>query len=423
MRYIARAFWFLVLLLVLFVFGFGWRDIKAGRLPTTAVAKLLDATFVQNSEQAAQEFSQNYQKIRADYYKSVPADKLTYAGMEGLMASLGDPHTMFMEPQEAQDFSVETDAHFVGVGAQLEPYPEPSGGQGAKVKMIFENGPAEKAGLKDGDLITGVDGKSVLGLSLENIVSKIRGKEGTEVQLTVVRPKELKPVVLTATRAIVETPTVTDTKVLPGTDFGYLQVTSFSMPTAEQFVEQLGKLEKQHIKGLIIDLRDNPGGLLETAQDMLGLFVGNKTVVTVKGRDGEQETVASPAGEEHHFKYPVVVLINEDSASAAEIFSGDLQDYQLATLVGMHSYGKASVQTVTPLVGGSSAKITIAHYFLPSGRDIGRKVDDYGQFVSGGLTPDVKVELNQDVEVTPGDLKTDNQLVKAVEVLKQKTGS
>jgi carboxyl-terminal processing protease len=234
------------------------------------------------------------------------------------------------------------------------------------------------------------------------------------------RPSVSKPLQIVAKRATVVTPTVTGGKVLPGTNVGYFNISSFSEPTAQQFDQELAKVEKEHIGGLVIDLRDNPGGLLETAVDMLSRFVEDKVVVTMKMRDSKEEVARTYSGQRHPFNYPIAILINEDSASAAEIFSGVLQDYRLATLVGNHSYGKASVQNVTPLIGGSSAKITIARYFLPSGRDIGRKVDDEGQYISGGLNPDVKVDMDLDKQVIFGDVKTDTQLQKAVEVLQGK---
>jgi len=168
-------------------------------------------------------------------------------------------------------------------------------------------------------------------------------------------------------------------------------------------------------------LRDDPGGLLETAVEMLSRFAEDKVVVRMKGRDGREEVARTVSGYTHKFNYPIVVLINEDSASAAEIFTGVLQDYKLATVVGTHSYGKASVQSVTPLVGGSSAKITIARYYLPRGVDIGRKVDDEGQYISGGLEPDVKADLDLDnPDLVFGDIKSDSQLQKAVSVLQGK---
>jgi len=409
----------MVSVFALFVFGFSWRDLQRGALPSGSTVRSLFGSAVsdQDATSPSEEFEQAFNRIKTDYYKTVESDKLTYAGMEGLMASLGDPHTMFLEPKQAQEFSSETRANFVGVGARLSPDP-----LGAKVMAVFDEGPARTAGMKNGDIITGVNGKSVVGRTINDIVSQIRGEEGTTVTLQILRNGSSKPITLSAKRARVVTPTVWDTKVLPGTKIGYFIVQSFSEPTAEQFDTEVAALEKQNIKGLIIDLRDNPGGLLETDRDMLSRFFEDKVVVKMKLRT-EEDTARTFSGTKHNFNYPIAVLMNEETASAAEIFAGCLQDYQLATLVGTHSYGKASVQNVSNLVGGASAKITIARYFLPSGRDIGRKVDEDGQYIKGGLDPDVKATLNTDKTVTIGDPASDSQLAKAIEVVQKKIGS
>ena len=330
------------------------------------------------------------------------------------VASLGDPHTIFLPPQEAQAFSDETKAKFGGVGARLGTDP-----LGAKVSTVFEDEPAYAAGIRKGNLITAVDGVSMAGKDIEDIVERIKGKEGSIVRLTVVQAGKDKPVVLAVRRARIVAPTV-DGNVLPNTSIGFMDISQFSEPTAMQFDSEIEKLESHNIKGLIIDLRDNPGGLLETASEMLSRFVENKVVVTMRFRNGSEEIERTSSGELHDFRYPIVVLINEDSASAAEIFSGCLHDYGKATLVGTQSYGKASVQNVFPLVDRSSAKITIAKYFLPITPYFGRQVDADGVKISGGLKPDVMVDLNEDQQVTIGDPSTDNQLAKAIEVIKSK---
>jgi carboxyl-terminal processing protease len=208
--------------------------------------------------------------------------------------------------------------------------------------------------------------------------------------------------------------------MIDGTKVGLLTVQQFAEPTTEQFDEALQGLETQGIEGLVIDLRNNPGGLLETAVEMLSRFVENKLVVRMKMRDGREEFAKTFVGAKHRFGYPVVVLMNEDSASAAEIFAGVLRDYKLATLVGEHSYGKASVQNVVMLVDGSSAKITIARYYLPSNTEMSRKVDEEGHYVSGGLVPDVKVSLDYTDMTNLGDPKTDTQLKRALEIIESK---
>ncbi len=401
---------------LMFTLGYAWRDLQSGQLPKMqAMTTLLGVSSDGRSLDPGDQFEQIYRKIASDYIRPVDAKKLKYAAMSGLMASLGDPHTVFLEPREAQEFSLETRANFVGVGARLAPDP-----LGARVVVVFEGGPAAKAGLKAGDTISAVDDQPTAGKEIDAIVGTIRGEEGTRVKITVIRSGAPGPIEITCRRARIVTPTV-ESRVLEGTDIGYLSVAQFAEPTTDQFDAELAKLRAKNIRGLVIDLRGNPGGLLETARDMLSRFVEKKVVVKMKGRRGAEEVVTtSGGGVTVSSNLPIVVLQNEESASASEIFAGVLQDYGRATLVGEHSYGKASVQNVIPLIDSASVKLTIARYFLPSGRDISRKVDEDQQYVSGGLQPDVKVALDQTKEVILGDPKSDAQLQRALEVLQNK---
>jgi carboxyl-terminal processing protease len=395
-------------------FGFTWRDIQSGQLPSGRPVSNLLGVKTTAGMTPEQVFKQAYNQIRYNYVKPIKATDLKYAGMQGLMSSLGDPHTLFLPPRAAQAFAEDTRANFFGVGARLGNDP-----LGAKASSVFEDGPAYAAGLRANDVITGVNGKSVSGRPVDEIVDQIKGKEGTFVTLKVIRKGVNDPIVMKIRRARIVTPTV-ESKFFPESKVGYMQISQFAEPTALQFDKELVKLEQNDIKGLVIDLRGNPGGLLETSAEMLSRFVENKVVVKMRGRDGREEVVRTYAGAVREFNYPIVALINEDSASAAEIFAGCLRDYGKATLVGEHSYGKASVQNVFPLVDRSSAKITIAKYYLPSGTFIGRKVDEDGVFVSGGLEPNVKIELDLDKDPTPGDPKTDNQLARAIQVVLEK---
>lgn len=405
----------LVSLAALFALGYSWRDIQQGKIPTgTTLSALVGSSSNQVKESASQTFKQSFSRILTDYYKPIEPNKLKFAGMEGLMSALGDPHTIFMEPVTATQFATETSANFVGIGARLSPDP-----LGARVVVVFEDSPASRAGLRIGDLITGVDSTKVSGKEVDSIVSRIRGKEGTLVKLQVLRQGSAKPVLLTAKRAQVIVPTV-ESNMIAGTSFGRIAIAMFSEPTADQFMKGVEKLEKQGAKGLVIDLRNNGGGLLETAVEILSRFVEDKVVVTMKGRGNHKEVVRTFVGLERKWRYPIVVLMNEDSASASEIMAGCMRDYKLATLVGEHSYGKASVQNVRMLRDGASAKITIARYFLPSGEDIGRTVDEDGQYLTGGLKPEVEAKLDPKKEIVIGDVSKDDQLAKAVEVLKSK---
>jgi carboxyl-terminal processing protease len=396
------------------MFGFAWRDLQNGQLPQPRTINALFGVKTAPTASPEQVFESNYQRILTEYYKPVDATELKYAAMEGLMASLGDPHTMFMPPKAAQAFNDETRANFYGVGARLSP-----DAAGAMVAVVFDDGPAYEAGLRGGDLITKVDGVNVSGMDIDHIVDRVKGKENTKVRLTVIRKGVDKPLDVVITRRKVTIPTVVS-KYFADQKVGYMSIASFSEPTSVQFDRAIAKLEKNDLKGLVIDLRGNPGGLLETAVEMLSRFVDNKVTVRMKFRDGREEAARTYAGDVHDFNYPVVVLINEDSASAAEIFAGVLKDYGRATLVGTHSYGKASVQNVFPLVDQSSAKITIARYYLPSTPFFGRKVDEDGVFVSGGLQPNVEVELDLDHDPEIGDPKSDNQLQRAIDVVIEK---
>ena len=419
MKTIGRALGFAVVLLACFGFGFSWRDLRHGDLPESNTFRRLLASFSSQPPASAEQiFRDSYNKILADYERPIVPKELKYAGIEGMMASLGDPHTMFLEPTDAEEFSSETKANIVGIGARLE-----QDTLGARASRVFEDSPAYAAGMREGDVITTVDGKATSGRTLEDIVASIKGQEGTVVHLTVIHSGSTTPVQYTIKRAQVIIPTV-DSKFLDKSSVGYMTVASFAEPTAEQFDQELAKLEKHQLKGLVIDLRGNPGGLLESAREMLSRFVENKLVVKMKFRDGSEEVAKTYPGLVHSFNYPVVLLVDEDSASAAEIFSGALRDYKLATLVGEHTYGKASVQNVFPLIDGSSAKITIARYFLPSGADIGRKLDNYGEYKSGGLDPDFKVDIDSlDQKIVFGDPDKDPQLAKGIDFILSKSRS
>lgn len=409
----AKIVGYVVALAVLWAFGFFWRDIQQGQVPSgRAIATVFGAKDGDQVNLSPEQlFKQAYGRISTTFYKPVKSLALKYAGMEGLVSSLGDPHTVFMEPKVYEDFSLETKANFVGIGARLNQDP-----LGAKIFSVFDEGPAAGVGLAKNDVITSVDGVSYVGKDVDVMVSHIRGKEGSLVRLGVVKAGQTKTRFYTVKRARVITPTVVG-DYLSDSQVGHVTIASFSEPTAEQFDRVVDKLSKNPLKGLVIDLRGNPGGLLETAVEMVSRFVENKTVVTMKDRDGKRSSAVSESGMRRDWPYPVVVLIDEDSASAAEIFAGALRDYGKVTLVGTHSYGKASVQEVKELIDGASAKITIAKYFLPSAQDIGRKVDEDGQYISGGLKPDHLVTLPENTTVVYGDPAKDLQLKKAIDVI------
>ena len=414
MKIVKQIGLFVLLLGFCFALGFTWRDVQDGQLPSLRAVNMLFGVKTEGKASPQEVFKQTYNRILTQYAEKVKAKELKYAGMEGLMASLGDLHTMFLPPVEAKEFSDQTKSNFFGVGASLLPDPA-----GAQVKEVFEDGPAYAAGMRAGSVITSVDGVSVAGKDINDIVDSIKGKEGTVVTLGLIVHDKQRPISLTIKRARVIAPTV-EAKFLPDSGMGYLEITQFSEPTAKQFDDALQTLEQHPLKGLVIDLRGNPGGLLTTATEMLSRFVEDKVVIKMKYRNGDEEVERTYSGSKHEFTYPIVCLINEDSASAAEIFSGCLRDYGKATLIGEHSYGKASVQNVFPLVDDASAKITIAKYYLPNGEYIARKVDGDGVYCSGGLEPTVHVPLDMNHIPVIGDPKSDNQLARAIKYLQTK---
>lgn len=399
---------------VLFVTGFSWKDLRRGAVPNPA---MIGAIGQKGPEQRSpvKVFSDEYQRIVTNFDDVLDDRQTLYAGLNGAMQSLGDPHTIFMEPVLAKEFSDSSQSKqfFGGIGARLMP-----DSMGVKVVQVFRNSPADKAGVRNGDIITAVNGKDVSGLTSDDIVQKIKGEIGTSVTITVFRGQNNSRQFSIVRDKIY--PPSADGNVLEGTNVGYVLVTGFESLTSEQFDNVVSDLESKKVQGLVIDLRNNPGGLLNTAQAMLSRFVDYKPAVQIIGRGNHQETLMTDGGRTHQWKYPVMILVNEYSASASEIFSGCLQDYGLATLVGSHTYGKASVQNVIPLTGGASAKITIAHYRLPNGRDISRKQDDDGEYISGGIKPDMEVALDRMPGLVLGDPKTDNQLQKALELIKKR---
>lgn len=394
--------------------GFVWSDIVGGRAPAfDRMNSIGQPTQAAATYAPTEVFRQNFGIIRDHYAFNINDDEVRYGAMAGMMASLGDPHTVFFEPRLAENFAVETTGNFEGIGARLQP-----NAMGAKIVTVFRDGPAERAGLLGGDIIISVDGESVAGVSVDDIVSKVRGPAKTRVILGISREGESQPLSITVPRGRVVVPNVEDKMIADGT-VGYISIAQFSDAVSQQFDESIERVRRENPDGIVIDLRGNPGGLLERTAEMLGRFEEGATVVTMRKRDGQPEVVRSPRGRSLRWEMPVVILINEASASASEIFAGVLHDYNRATLIGEHTYGKASVQQVYPIRGGSGAKVTIARYYLPKSSDISRRVDGDGQYISGGLAPDIELELDLKPGGSLGDEDSDNQLARAIEFIQK----
>lgn len=356
-------------------------------------------------------------------------DKVEDGIYKGMMFGLDDPYSVYYTPEEYQKLTEETTGTYPGIGVLVTQKIDTGV---VTVLRVFPGSPAEEAGMKKGDILYKVGDLEASGQDLDVLVKEhIRGEEGTYVDLTMLRDGREVP--LHVERRMVETATVEHQMLEDKT--GYIMVTQFELVTGEQFAKAVDDLTARGMERLVIDLRDNPGGVVDACVDMAayvlpdGQFDGNILTtatkygedqryysadgeVRIEKADGKNANSNYPKKDGHELDLPIAVLINGNSASAAEVFAGALQDYGKATLVGTQSYGKGIVQSLIPLNDGSAVKLTVAHYYTPAGHDLHKK----------GLTPDVEVELVLDDELKgeydiPFD--KDNQLQKAIETLKQ----
>lgn len=334
-----------------------------------------------------------------DYYlyeDDIDKEDLIDGIYSGYAGALGDPYTEYYDEEETEALYESTSGEFSGIGATMS---QSLDSGEITISNVYEDSPADKAGMKSGDIIYKVDGRSVSGQDLETVVSWIKGERGTDVVIHVLRNGE--ELELTATRDIIEVQTVSHE--MKDGQIGYILISEFDSVTYDQFVAALDDLESQGMQGLVIDLRGNPGGNLTTVTDMLKLLLPEGTIVSTKDKYGNTEEITCDG--KHEFTKPLAVLVNQYSASAAEIFSGAIQDYDTGTIVGMTTYGKGVVQQLMDLGDGTCLKVTIAEYYTPSGRSIN----------GTGVTPDVEVEYEYD-ENNP---EADNQLDKALEVVRE----
>jgi len=321
-----------------------------------------------------------------------------YGALRGLVESAGDPYTVFMEPKLAQEFQSDLAGTFEGIGAEI----------GKKSEIItiiapLADMPAEKAGLKSGDKIYAIDGVSTAGLAVDEAVSKIRGQKGTEVTLTIFREGFSQPKDYKIIRQVILVKSVRTE--LRDDGIFVITITNFNDDTSDLFKQAAQQALEKNPKGVILDLRNNPGGYLETAIDVASEWIDAGVVVTEQFNT-EKKNEYLKRGRTRLKDFPTVVLVNQGSASASEIVSGALKDYGKAMIVGMKTFGKGSVQTLEDLKDGSSVKITVAKWLTPKGNNINEQ----------GIEPDVKVDLT----VEDYDKNSDPQLEKAVEILKQK---
>lgn len=324
-------------------------------------------------------------RVKEKYVDEVETEKIIYGAASGLLKPL-DPFSQFMPPKGYTEMKVETTGEYGGLGIRISVQDN-----WLTVVSPLPNTPAYRLGILPGDKIIEIEGESTQGLGIDDAVEKLRGVPGTKVTITVAREGVKEPIKYTITREVIKLVTV-QSKLLEK-DIGYLQLYEFSDHCAEDMYNALKELEKKGMKSLVLDLRNNPGGLLDRAIDVSRLFLGNsKLIVYTAGRVPESKRQYHADKNAIFGKLPVVVLINRGSASASEIVAGAFQDHKRALVVGSESFGKGSVQSVYDLSGGCGLRLTTAKYYTPSGRCIERNT----KTKKGGIEPDVKIEVSME---------------------------
>lgn len=320
-------------------------------------------------------FTEVLRQIEDNYVEPQDVQKLIYGAIKGMIQSL-DPHSSFMTKEEHQDLLIETKGSFSGIGIEITIRDKV-----LTVVSPIEETPAYKAGLKAGDKIIKIGDKPTNDMTLMDAVKLIRGRKGTDVKLTISREGIDKPIGFTITRDVIPLRSVRQYLLTP--EIGYIRISNFQGKTTDDLASALNKLEKgRKLKGLILDLRNNPGGLLTQAISVSDMFLDSGLIVSTKGRNMAQNIEESAHKNEKERNYPMIVLVNGGSASAAEIVAGALQDNKRALILGTKTFGKGSVQTILPLSDGSGLRLTTARYYTPSGRSI----------QLSGITPDIEVK-------------------------------
>ena len=342
--------------------------------------KLVKAQYLNDSAtKALNLFQAVYVKVLTEYVDEQKPEDLIHNAIDGMIKGLGDPHSSLLKPKNLSALKTETTGQYGGLGIQV-------GMRDNKITVIapMEDTPAERAGLRPDDKIIKINGTNAIGIELETAVEKLRGPVGEPVTITIEREGEKEPFDVTIVREIINIKSVKLATV--ATDIGYIRITSFSQNTPDQLATILKNISNSNYNGLIIDLRNNPGGLLESALKISDMFLDGGVIVSTRGRTSfsKQENYANP-GTLIDDSLPLIVLVNKGSASASEIFAGALQDRKRALLLGTQTFGKASVQTLVNLDEGYGLRLTIARYYTPADRLIDKK----------GLTPDIIVELPQ----------------------------
>lgn len=321
-------------------------------------------------------FGEVFDRVRTDYVEEVSDQKIIESALNGMLTSL-DPHSSYMNEKQFDEMKVQTKGEFGGLGIEVTM-------ENGLVKVItpIDDTPAAKAGVKTGDFIAEIDGQQVMGMSLSDAVEKMRGRVGTNVKLSVLREGLKEPLKLTLTRDVIRIQSV---RSRSENDVAYIRITSFSENTADAMIAAFEKEKKnigKELKGVVLDLRNNPGGLLDQAIEVADAYLQRGEIVSTRSRKPEESRRYSATSGDITSGLPIVVLINEGSASASEIVAGALKDHKRAVALGTKTFGKGSVQTVIPISGHGAIRLTTARYYTPSGTSIQAK----------GITPDIEVQ-------------------------------
>lgn len=328
------------------------------------------------------------ERINHDYYRPVSKTSLSSSSIAGMVSSLHDPYSSYLTPKEYKGF--DQPASFAGIGVEVNPKATLTG---LEVVHVFNASPAKRAGLKPGDVIVAVNGRSLRGVPASTSTTLIKGPPGTDVRLTLVH-RGSSPRSVTVTRATISEPVVAlAVRTYHGVKLGWVYLATFSEGAHGELYDAIQGLLKAGVKGLVLDLRANGGGLVSEARLVASIFVPTGTIVTTRGRT-QPTIVLSAAGGAISTRIPVVVLVDHNTASASEIVTAALQDHRRATVVGTHTYGKGVFQELEPLSGGGAIKITVGEYYTPNGRNLGGS----GVKEGAGVTPEVAVAHGVDSE-------------------------
>ena len=350
-------------------------------------------------------YEQVLNNLKENYHKSIDVTKVTYSGISGMLQSFDDPYTYFLEPERYKTMREENEGNFSGIGAVLQ---TDKLGQ-VVIREIMKDTPAGKSGLKAGDIIIKVNGESAENQDLNDVVKKIRGAIGTNVILSIIRDGQ-NPFDVTVTRAKINDITVTAKMADDKNGIGYVRLHQFNQIADDEVNNAINELASQGMKAVILDLRNNPGGLLEQAIDVSSEFIKKGLVVIIQEKGGKRQHIPVNPTVQNHEIFPIIVLVNGYSASASEIVSGAIKDNKAGIIMGSTTYGKGLVQSVVPLFDGSAVSITTAKYLTPNDIDINKK----------GIEPDYFVKESEDFD--PYNPSTDAQLNAAIEVMKVKLG-